>query len=73
MLTFRRYDRILVMDSGNVAELDTPINLYEQGGIFKGMCDRSGIRRDDFFDSDEARFAAESPEIERTRSAAQLG
>jgi ATP-binding cassette, subfamily C (CFTR/MRP), member 1 len=66
------YDRILVMDQGNVAELDAPINLYDQGGIFRGMCERSGIRREDFFDSDEARFAAESPELERSRSAAQL-
>lgn len=61
------------MDAGNVAELDSPINLYDkQGGIFRGMCDRSGIRREDFFDSDEAKFAAESPEIERTRSAAEI-
>lgn len=43
------YDRICVMDSGSIAELDTPINLYDAGGIFKGMCDRSGIRREDFF------------------------
>jgi ATP-binding cassette subfamily C (CFTR/MRP) protein 1 len=43
------YDRICVMDQGQIAELDTPINLYDQGGIFKGMCERSGIRRDDFF------------------------
>ena len=68
-----RYDRILVMDSGDVAELDAPINLYDQGGIFRSMCDRSGIKREDFFDSDEARFTAASPELERTRSAAQLG
>ncbi|KAJ4344427.1 ATP-binding cassette transporter yor1 [Didymosphaeria variabile] len=43
------YDRICVMDAGIIAELDKPINLYDQGGIFKGMCDRSGIRREDFF------------------------
>ena len=47
------------MDSGNVAELDTPLNLYDQeNGIFRGMCERSGIRREDFFLSEEARFAA---------------
>jgi ATP-binding cassette subfamily C (CFTR/MRP) protein 1 len=67
------YDRILVMDAGNVAELDRPVNLYDQGGIFRGMCDRSGIRREDFFQSEEARFAAESPVLERTRSAAMGG
>ncbi|KAH6612517.1 P-loop containing nucleoside triphosphate hydrolase protein [Boeremia exigua] len=42
------YDRICVMDQGQIAELDSPINLYEQGGIFRGMCERSGIRREDF-------------------------
>ena len=66
------YDRILVMDAGNVAELDAQINLYDQGGIFRSMCDRSGIRREDFFNSDEANFGADSPVLERTRSAAQL-
>lgn len=63
------YDRILVMDQGNVAELDRPVDLYDRGGIFRSMCDRSGIRREDFFQSEEARFAAESPELERTQSA----
>ncbi|KFX86059.1 hypothetical protein V490_09250, partial [Pseudogymnoascus sp. VKM F-3557] len=42
------YDRICVMDKGSIAELDTPLRLYEAGGIFRGMCDRSGIRREDF-------------------------
>ncbi|KAH7132043.1 P-loop containing nucleoside triphosphate hydrolase protein [Dendryphion nanum] len=47
--TIISYDRICVMDAGTIAELDTPLRLYEAGGIFRGMCDRSGIRRDDFF------------------------
>jgi len=63
------YDRILVMDAGNVAELDTPVNLYDQGGIFRSMCDRSGISRQDFFTSQEAHFDDESPALERTQSA----
>ncbi|KAH7401860.1 P-loop containing nucleoside triphosphate hydrolase protein [Phaeosphaeria sp. MPI-PUGE-AT-0046c] len=41
------YDRICVMDQGQIAEMDTPINLYNQGGIFRSMCDRSGIRREE--------------------------
>ena len=36
------------MDQGRIAELDAPYALYERGGIFRGMCDRSGIRREDF-------------------------
>lgn len=46
--TIISYDRICVMDQGRIAELDTPIRLWKEGGIFRGMCDRSGIRREDF-------------------------
>ena len=49
--TIISYDRICVMDQGNIAELDTPLRLYDSGGIFRGMCDRSGIRREDFFEN----------------------
>ncbi|KAK0950207.1 ATP-binding cassette transporter yor1 [Friedmanniomyces endolithicus] len=63
------YDRILVMDAGNVAELDTPLALYDQaGGIFRSMCERSGISRQDFFTSQEARMGEESPGLEKTLS-----
>lgn len=42
-------DRIVVMDQGQIAEVDSPLRLWERdGGIFRGMCDRSGIRREDF-------------------------
>jgi ABC-type multidrug transport system fused ATPase/permease subunit len=42
------YDRICVMDAGRIAELGTPLELWEmQGGIFRGMCERSGIRHED--------------------------
>jgi hypothetical protein len=38
------------MDQGQIAEVDTPVKLFDQeGSIFRGMCDRSGIRRSDFF------------------------
>ena len=48
--TIINYDRICVMDQGRIAELDKPIKLWEEGGIFRRMCDRSGIRREDFED-----------------------
>nr|KMM69243.1 ABC metal ion transporter [Coccidioides posadasii RMSCC 3488] len=47
--TIINYDRICVMAQGRIAEFDTPLALWEMGGIFRGMCDRSGIIRDDFF------------------------
>ncbi|KAF3005742.1 hypothetical protein E8E13_006603 [Curvularia kusanoi] len=37
--TIISYDRICVMDQGQIAELDTPLNLYEQGGIFRVLGD----------------------------------
>ncbi|TPX13454.1 uncharacterized protein E0L32_006184 [Thyridium curvatum] len=43
------YDRICVMDQGRIAELGEPMELWRraEGGIFRGMCDRSGIRFED--------------------------
>lgn len=46
------YDRICVMDQGRIIELDKPFNLWREGGVFRGMCDRSGIRNEDFFGGD---------------------
>ncbi|KAF7375203.1 ABC protein [Mycena sanguinolenta] len=37
------YDRILVLEAGNIAEFDTPARLFASGGIFRGMCDKSSI------------------------------
>ena len=48
--TIINYDRICVMDQGTIAELDTPVALWEGGGIFRSMCDKSGINRQDFED-----------------------
>ncbi|KAJ1998520.1 hypothetical protein GGI04_004963, partial [Coemansia thaxteri] len=37
------YDRVLVLDKGEVAEFDTPWNLLQnEAGIFRGMCEKSG-------------------------------
>ncbi|KAL1967659.1 hypothetical protein VTN77DRAFT_2916 [Rasamsonia byssochlamydoides] len=40
------YDRVCVMDRGRVAEVDTPLALYDAGGLFKSMCDQSCITRE---------------------------
>ncbi|KAG0126624.1 P-loop containing nucleoside triphosphate hydrolase protein [Tuber indicum] len=47
--TIVKYDRVCVMDAGKIAEIGTPLALFDTGGIFRGMCDRSKIRREDFF------------------------
>ncbi|CAA7266944.1 unnamed protein product [Cyclocybe aegerita] len=46
--TIIAYDRICVLDAGQIAEFDTPAKLYENtDGIFRGMCERSSITLDD--------------------------
>ncbi|OJD31060.1 abc transporter [Diplodia corticola] len=46
------YDRICVMDQGQIAELDTPLGLWEkEGGIFRSMCERSSIRKEDIVEA----------------------
>jgi len=46
--TIISYDRIYVVDAGQIAEFDTPLNLFARpDSIFKGMCNRSAISLDD--------------------------
>jgi len=46
--TIISYDRICVLDAGEVAEFDTPVRLYHiPNGIFRGMCERSSITLED--------------------------
>lgn len=46
--TILNYDKILVLEKGEIAEFDTPLNLFLKGGIFTSMCGRAGIIQDDF-------------------------
>ncbi|KAL9932849.1 hypothetical protein V8E36_008104 [Tilletia maclaganii] len=42
------YDRVLVMDKGEVAEFDAPLTLFDRpDSIFRSMCDAAKITRDD--------------------------
>ncbi|KAG8899627.1 hypothetical protein FRB99_006523 [Tulasnella sp. 403] len=45
--TIIHYDRVLVLDSGQVAEFDTPLNLFQKGGIFRSLCNQSKITEKD--------------------------
>ncbi|KAF1919049.1 hypothetical protein BDU57DRAFT_490977 [Ampelomyces quisqualis] len=40
--TVCRFDRILVLDAGRVAELGTPQELWEKEGVFRSMCEKAG-------------------------------
>lgn len=39
------WDKILVMDAGEVAEYASPLELFDAGGIFRSMCEQSDISR----------------------------
>jgi ATP-binding cassette, subfamily C (CFTR/MRP), member 1 len=41
------YDRVLVMDAGQVAEYDSPLNLYDTKGIFWSLCVEASLSRED--------------------------
>ena len=45
--TILGYDRILVMSDGQVAEFDSPLNLFKMGGIFYEMCQKSSLTEED--------------------------
>lgn len=48
------YDRICVIDRGRVAEIDTPLALYDAGGLFRSMCEQSSITREVIIAAGEA-------------------
>ena len=51
------YDRILVMDAGEVAEFDAPETLFaKEDSIFRSMCDRSRIGLEDIRAARKARL-----------------
>ncbi|KAG6847482.1 hypothetical protein H0H93_007846, partial [Arthromyces matolae] len=46
--TIAYYDRVLVMDAGEVAEFDTVLNLYDnERSIFRSLCDEANLQRAD--------------------------
>ncbi|KAB5592292.1 ABC transporter C family [Ceratobasidium theobromae] len=51
--TIINYDRVVVMDQGKVAEVGTPLELYKEGGAFRGMCEQSGIDEEEIARSRE--------------------
>ncbi|RXK34944.1 hypothetical protein M231_07815 [Tremella mesenterica] len=45
--TVAYYDRILVMDAGQVAEYDTPLALFDEpGSVFRSLCEKKNLTRD---------------------------
>lgn len=47
--TIAKYDKVLVMEGGQVREMDAPLNLFnDKTSAFSGMCDEFGLTRADF-------------------------
>ena len=61
--TIMSYDRICVMDNGNIAEFDTPEGLYVQNGIFRAMCEHSSVALEDIRRAHKENVAMEELEI----------
>ncbi|OCF77894.1 hypothetical protein I204_01897 [Kwoniella mangroviensis CBS 8886] len=57
--TVAYYDRILVLDKGQVREFDTPLTLFDQkNSIFRDLCDKKRIRREELLEiQEEAKLA----------------
>jgi ATP-binding cassette subfamily C (CFTR/MRP) protein 1 len=52
--TILGYDRILVLEDGEIAEFDSPVALMQnRGGPFQSMCERSGITLEDVLKEQE--------------------
>ncbi|KAG6873113.1 hypothetical protein C0995_002776 [Termitomyces sp. Mi166 len=46
--TIAYYDRVIVMDSGEIAEFDTVLNLYDnEQSIFRSLCNEANLQRAD--------------------------
>ncbi|CAK9439710.1 uncharacterized protein LODBEIA_P38100 [Lodderomyces beijingensis] len=46
--TILDYDRVLVMDKGQIVEKGEPWKLFNEGGVFRSMCDKANIDESDF-------------------------
>lgn len=45
------YDRILVMDDGNVAEFDSALRLFDRSdSLFRALCDEAQLSRGDIME-----------------------
>lgn len=43
------YDRVCVLEQGRIVEFDEPLRLWErEKGMFRGLCDKAGVQREDF-------------------------
>ena len=61
--TIISYDRVCVMDNGNIAEFDAPEVLHGRNGIFRAMCEHSRITLEDIHRARSERAVRDEVEI----------
>ena len=45
--TILDYDRVIVLDKGEIVEFDSPIGLFKKNGIFASMCQEANLSEND--------------------------
>lgn len=54
--TIIHYDKVCVMDKGRIAELGSPMELWKLAGVFRSMCEESGITQEDLERTGKGKF-----------------
>nr|XP_018264326.1 uncharacterized protein I303_02491 [Kwoniella dejecticola CBS 10117]OBR86484.1 hypothetical protein I303_02491 [Kwoniella dejecticola CBS 10117] len=57
--TIISWDKILVMNAGEIEEFDTPLRLFDTDGLFRSMCEKSSITREDIVQARQAELQDE--------------
>ena len=56
--TILDYDRVIVLDKGEIVEFDSPIGLFKKNGIFASMCQEANLSEGDITNIAKGKFLA---------------
>ena len=54
--TILDYDRVIVLDKGEIVEFDSPIGLFKKNGIFASMCQEANLNESDITNIAKGKF-----------------
>jgi len=54
--TILDYDRVIVLDKGEIVEFDSPIGLFKKNGIFASMCQEANLSEGDITNIAKGKF-----------------
>ena len=55
--TILDYDRVIVLDKGEIVEFDSPIGLFKKNGIFASMCQEANLSEGDITNIAKGEFS----------------